>query len=157
MWFDSACYVLRMAREREQGADLAARFPNRVLIDGRMVAPVPDEQHGSASTYNNHGCRCRPCERANTLARWPGTPERVQLSAAERAQLRMAQARYAGLRHAKAAGPDRAGAIASAKKARNALVLELDDKHGHGYGLGKQLAEALGLSRYMVDRILRGK
>ena len=24
--------------------------------------------HGSASTYNNHGCRCRPCTQANTEA-----------------------------------------------------------------------------------------
>ena len=31
----------------------------RVLVDGRLVAPV--EQHGSESTYNNWMCRCVPC------------------------------------------------------------------------------------------------
>lgn len=31
----------------------------RVLVDGRLVAPVA--QHGSESTYNNWMCRCVPC------------------------------------------------------------------------------------------------
>lgn len=37
-------------------------FARRVLIDGVLVSPVG--RHGSASTYCNHGCRCRPCTTA---------------------------------------------------------------------------------------------
>lgn len=33
----------------------------RQLVDGRWVAPLPDERHGSVSTYNNHSCRCQRC------------------------------------------------------------------------------------------------
>jgi len=45
-------------------AGRAQRFAARELIDGRLVA-VKASQHGSATTYSNHGCRCQPCTDAN--------------------------------------------------------------------------------------------
>ena len=30
------------------------------------ASSVPEERHGRFSTYNNWGCRCRPCKRANS-------------------------------------------------------------------------------------------
>lgn len=44
----------------------AARLARRVLIDGRLVAPLPEEKHGLRSTYVNHGCQCGPCTDAAT-------------------------------------------------------------------------------------------
>jgi hypothetical protein len=37
------------------------RLDRRTLINGRLVAPLPAERHGSTSAYANHGCRCEPC------------------------------------------------------------------------------------------------
>lgn len=42
------------------------RMARRVLIDGRLVAPLPPEKHGKASTYNNHWCRCVECVAAHS-------------------------------------------------------------------------------------------
>jgi hypothetical protein len=44
------------------------RMAQRVLINGRLVAPLPPEKHGKQSTYSNWGCRCIPCTDANTIA-----------------------------------------------------------------------------------------
>lgn len=44
----------------------AARLARRVRVDGRLVAPLPDEKHGTTSAYSNWGCRCLPCTEANT-------------------------------------------------------------------------------------------
>jgi len=41
------------------------QMARRELIDGRLVAPLPDAQHGKQPTYTNHGCRCEPCTAAN--------------------------------------------------------------------------------------------
>jgi hypothetical protein len=41
------------------------RLAARVLIDGRLVAPLPPNHHGKHATYANHGCRCEPCGEAN--------------------------------------------------------------------------------------------
>jgi hypothetical protein len=63
----------------------------RVLVDGRLVAPV--QQHGSESTYNNWMCRCVPCgdvARANKAER----REREKWAAAARlARIRAAAGR----------------------------------------------------------------
>lgn len=42
------------------------RYAKRVLVNGQLIAPLPDERHGKASTYANHGCRCRECVRARS-------------------------------------------------------------------------------------------
>jgi len=42
------------------------RLDSRIVVDGRLVAPVPPEKHGRASTYTNWGCRCQPCTEAQT-------------------------------------------------------------------------------------------
>lgn len=41
------------------------RLAARVLVDGRLVAPLPPIHHGKHSTYVNHGCRCEKCGAAN--------------------------------------------------------------------------------------------
>jgi hypothetical protein len=56
----------------------------RVLVDGRLVAPVPDEQHGSVSTYNNWMCRCTACSDA---AREGGRRQRERAKRAAAARL----------------------------------------------------------------------
>lgn len=62
----------------------------RVLVDGRLVAPVPDEQHGSESTYNNWCCRCVPC----------GDVARVNKAERREREKRAAAARLARIRAA---------------------------------------------------------
>lgn len=44
----------------------AARLARRVLVDGRLVAPVPVERHGTQALYTNWGCRCLRCTTANS-------------------------------------------------------------------------------------------
>jgi hypothetical protein len=34
------------------------------MVDGRLVAPLPEEKHGLGG-YSNHGCRCETCCEAN--------------------------------------------------------------------------------------------
>lgn len=41
------------------------RLAARVLVDGRLVAPLPPVHHGKHATYVNHGCRCLKCGEAN--------------------------------------------------------------------------------------------
>ena len=57
-----SCTEANAARAREQRA---IRLAARVLVNGRLVAPLPPRCHGRLSTYTNHGCRCRPCTEAN--------------------------------------------------------------------------------------------
>jgi hypothetical protein len=45
-------------RERTYRATRKAR---RVLVNGRLVAPVPERMHGKPSTYTNWSCRCLRC------------------------------------------------------------------------------------------------
>jgi hypothetical protein len=54
----------------------------RVLVDGRLVAPV--DQHGSESTYNNWMCRCTACSDA---AREGGRKQRERAKRAAAARL----------------------------------------------------------------------
>jgi hypothetical protein len=68
----------------------------RVLVDGRLVAPVPDGQHGSVSTYNNWMCRCAACSDA---ARENGREQRERAkraAAARLARIRAAAGRRTG-------------------------------------------------------------
>jgi hypothetical protein len=37
------------------------RKARRVLVNGRLVAPLPERKHGLASSYTNWSCRCIPC------------------------------------------------------------------------------------------------
>lgn len=73
---DSHAATQRRLRER--------RGRLRVLVDGRLVAPVPDQQHGSVSTYNNWMCRCVPCGDA---AREVGRRQRERAKRAAAARL----------------------------------------------------------------------
>ena len=60
------CLVCREANSSAVANWRARRATERVLIDGRLTAPVPPDMHGKASTYRNHACRCVPCKNANT-------------------------------------------------------------------------------------------
>lgn len=39
----------------------------RICVNGRWVAPLPEGYHGKRSTYNYYGCHCDLCSRANTV------------------------------------------------------------------------------------------
>jgi hypothetical protein len=41
------------------------QWESRMMRYDRPLAP-DDPRHGKASTYTNHGCRCRACTAANT-------------------------------------------------------------------------------------------
>ena len=66
------CMEAHRVAQADQRAKLRAR---RVLIDGRLVAPLPPDQHGLVSTFSNHGCQCDPC-RAIHAARMQQVRER---------------------------------------------------------------------------------
>lgn len=44
----------------------ALRLARRVLVDGRLIAPLPEDRHGLGG-YSNHGCRCETCSEANNV------------------------------------------------------------------------------------------
>lgn len=48
--------------------DYHIRLSRRVLVDGRLIAPLPTHRHGITSTYVNWGCRCVACAEANAVA-----------------------------------------------------------------------------------------
>jgi hypothetical protein len=56
-------YTPRTTAERS-AASKDRLYAQRKLVDGRWVAPVHPDQHGSMSTYTNRGCRCWPCTEA---------------------------------------------------------------------------------------------
>lgn len=60
------------AEFRERAA--AARF---VDTDGRLRAPVPDEQHGKLHTYTNRACRCVRCTKARSDYHYAQHPKKV--------------------------------------------------------------------------------
>lgn len=72
----------RRARERNRA--------RRVLVAGRLVAPLPEERRGTEPTFNNWGCQCIPCTATHR--------DRQRVEAAIRRQV--AQARLARIRHA---------------------------------------------------------
>lgn len=39
-------------------------YESRILVCGRLVAPLPEEYHGKRSTYDYYGCRCDLCSDA---------------------------------------------------------------------------------------------
>jgi hypothetical protein len=62
----------------------AARLARRVLVDGRLVAPLPPERHGLASSYSNHGCRCELCSQAGSAYWQDYAPYRARANSARR-------------------------------------------------------------------------
>lgn len=64
------CDDCRAAKSADVMQRRASRYARRTLQDGRLIAPVPAQQHGSAATYTNWGCRCVPCTEANRLYCW---------------------------------------------------------------------------------------
>lgn len=71
----------------------ASRAAERVEIGGRLVAPLPDEQHGSESTYNNWCCRCVRCSVAAREASRVRRERSKQMAAARLARIRHAAGR----------------------------------------------------------------
>lgn len=53
----------------DSNAGRVARLARRTLVDGVLVAPIPDEQHGTATAYGYHGCRCARCRAASAAQR----------------------------------------------------------------------------------------
>lgn len=39
-------------------------YDSRILVGGRLVAPLPEQYHGKKSTYDYYGCRCDLCSKA---------------------------------------------------------------------------------------------
>ncbi len=60
------CDECRAAHAKYKRGKLWERMNERVLVDGRLVHPRAP--HGTRSGYQNWGCRCVPCTRANTEA-----------------------------------------------------------------------------------------
>jgi hypothetical protein len=58
------CGICRKGHADAQNKNTAKWRASRVEIDGRLVAPLPPERHGSWSTYANYGCQCDPCREA---------------------------------------------------------------------------------------------
>ena len=76
-----------------------ARKQRRVLVDGRLVAAhVPEHQHGKATVYDYHYCRCIPCSEAKSKRRreLARTVEKVQ--SATRAELEYLVGEYKHMR-----------------------------------------------------------
>lgn len=62
------CEQCRCAHRAQAARRRAWRRDQRRADDaGRLVAPLPPEQHGNTSTYTNWSCRCRLCAEANRL------------------------------------------------------------------------------------------
>lgn len=55
------CKECRAANRRSHQSRREQRQAERVMVGGRLIAPLPDEYHGRPSTYAYHGCRCRDC------------------------------------------------------------------------------------------------
>lgn len=60
------CDTCREAHAEKQRGGTERRRASRVLVDGRLVAPLPAEKHGRWSTYVNYSCRCDPCVQAGS-------------------------------------------------------------------------------------------
>lgn len=60
------CEGCKAAHRRYHKAWREERRAAREAVAGQLIAPLSNEFHGLASTYNNHGCRCRECVRAKS-------------------------------------------------------------------------------------------
>ena len=71
---EPGCDGCRVAYNRRTRDRKWRRYAERVERDGVLVAVREELPHGSASTYNNWGCRCAPCTAAKTAeqAAWRG-------------------------------------------------------------------------------------
>jgi hypothetical protein len=67
-YYGCRCVDCRAVHRRRQGRSRHQRMDARVLVDGRLVAPLPPDRHGKVGTYRYHGCRCVPCTVANAQA-----------------------------------------------------------------------------------------
>lgn len=47
-----------MGTSRQEAARLRAQ---RINVNGELIAPVPDDQHGRYTTYTYYACRCTRC------------------------------------------------------------------------------------------------
>jgi hypothetical protein len=56
------CHICREGNRVLQNRLNQQRRTRRVLIDGRLVAPLPADRHGRVSTYSGWGCQCEPCK-----------------------------------------------------------------------------------------------
>jgi hypothetical protein len=61
------CGVCRASHNAYVRRARLRRAARRVLVDGRLVAPVPAERHGRPSTYVNWRCQCLPCLKAHNV------------------------------------------------------------------------------------------
>lgn len=66
--YASGCRCARCTEAQRVGLGerKAQRYADRELTDGRLVATAAGLTHGNKSTYNNWGCRCRPCTEVNS-------------------------------------------------------------------------------------------
>lgn len=69
------CAVCKAGNAQRMNDYRQEKKDRRVLIDGRLVAPVAPELHGRRSTYTNQWCRCEACVAANTATN--GTTQTV--------------------------------------------------------------------------------
>lgn len=71
---NEGCDGCRLAYNQRTYSRRARRYAERVVRGGVLVAAREGLPHGSASTYNNWGCRCAPCTAAKTaeVAAWRG-------------------------------------------------------------------------------------
>jgi len=61
------CAGCREAYNARARARRARRYAERVERDGVLMAVREYLRHGSASVYNNWGCRCAPCTRSKRV------------------------------------------------------------------------------------------
>jgi hypothetical protein len=59
-----AAELRRLAARRRTRERRTAWRARRVLVHGRLVAPIPEPWHGKAWVYDDYGCRCERCEEA---------------------------------------------------------------------------------------------
>lgn len=63
-----SCVPCLKAKAAELGLEVPAE-PAAMKVPAQKVRQVPPKvqwKHGSASTYQNYGCRCDPCKKANS-------------------------------------------------------------------------------------------
>lgn len=64
-YYRCPCAACLQANREDNRARQQARRDRRVMVDGRLVAPVPPEMHGNANTYQSWCCRCADCTEAH--------------------------------------------------------------------------------------------
>jgi hypothetical protein len=62
------CLACVRANRKDRADRKARRRAQRILVDGRWVAPLPPHYHGKLGTYQEWSCRCIRCTEAATAA-----------------------------------------------------------------------------------------